>query len=69
MLDKPEMLKLNNENYKVWKILMEAVLVHKQLCNVALGVTARPTGGQNAIRAWDWKNQKAHTKLQLAVEL
>jgi hypothetical protein len=68
MSDKHGMMKLNNENYEIWKILMEAILVRKQLRDVALGVTARPTGGQNAIRAWDRKNQEARAELQLAVE-
>src|SRR5260370_24036658 len=36
MSDK-SMMKLNNENYEIWKILMEAILVHKQLHNVTLG--------------------------------
>jgi hypothetical protein len=44
MSDKHGMMKLNNENYEIWKILMEAILVRKQLHDVALGVTARPTG-------------------------
>jgi hypothetical protein len=59
MLDKHGMMKLNNENYEIWKILMKAILVHKQLHNVALGVTACPTRGQNAICAKDQKNQEA----------
>src|SRR5258708_8430666 len=31
------MIKLNNKNYEIWKILMEAILVCKHLHNVALG--------------------------------
>jgi len=68
MSDKNNMMKLNNENYEIWKILMEAILVHKQLRDVALGTTLRPAGPLNAIRTWDQKNQEACTKLQLAVE-
>jgi hypothetical protein len=68
MSDKNGMMKLNNENYEIWKILMEAILVWKQLHDVALGITARPTAGQNAMRAWDQKNQEARAELQLAVE-
>src|SRR5258707_3580255 len=67
MLDK-SMMKLNNENYEIWKILMEAILVRKQLCDVALGWTLRPAGPPNAVQAWDWKNQEARAELQLAVE-
>jgi hypothetical protein len=67
MSDK-NMMKLNNENYKIWKLLMEAILVHKQLCKVALGLTPRPTGLPNAIKAWDQKNAEACAELQLAVE-
>jgi hypothetical protein len=52
MLDK-NMMKLNNKNYEIWKLLMEAVLVCKQLCEVALGLTPRPTGPPNAVKAWD----------------
>jgi hypothetical protein len=69
MSDKNGMMKLNNENYEIWKILMEAILVRKQLHDVALGITAHPTAGQNAMHAWDWKNQKGRAELQLAVEL
>ena len=47
---------------------MEAILVYKQLHDIALGVTAHPTGGQNTIHAWNQKNQKAYAKLQLAME-
>ena len=39
MSDKNNMMKLNNENYEIWKILMEAILVRKQLRDVALGTT------------------------------
>ncbi len=69
MLGKHGMIKLNNENYKIWKILMEAILIYKQLHNIALGVTAHPTRGQNTIHAWDQMNQKAYAKLQLAIKL
>jgi hypothetical protein len=67
MSDK-NMMKLNNENYEIWKILMEAVLVRKQLREVALGLTPRPAGPPNSVRAWDRKNQEARAELQLAVE-
>src|SRR5712692_5712756 len=67
MSDK-SMMKLNNENYEIWKILMEAILVHKQLCDVALGWMPRPARPPNAMWAWDQKNQEAQAKLQLAVE-
>src|SRR5260370_41006097 len=67
MSDK-SMMKLNNENYEIWKILMQAILVHKQLRNVALGGTPRPAGPPNAVRVWDRKNQEARAELQLAVE-
>ena len=62
------MMKLNNENYEIWKILMEAILVCKQLRDVALGTTPRPARPLNTIRTWDQKNQEAHAELQLAVE-
>ncbi|KAI0265265.1 hypothetical protein BGY98DRAFT_1103106 [Russula aff. rugulosa BPL654] len=67
MSDK-NMMKLNNENYEIWKILMEAVLVRKQLREVALGLTPRPATPPNAVRAWDRKNQEARAELQLAIE-
>ena len=47
---------------------MEAILVHKQLREVGLGLTPRPVGPPNAVRAWEWKNQEARAELQLAVE-
>lgn len=67
MSDK-NMMKLDNENYEIWKILMEAILVRKQLREVTLGLTPRPAGPPNAVRAWDRKNQEARAELQLAVE-
>jgi hypothetical protein len=67
MSDK-NMLKLNNENYEIWKILMEAILVCKQLREVTIGLLQRPAGPPNAVRAWDRKNQEARAELQLAVE-
>src|SRR5258708_2580311 len=67
MLDK-SMMKLNNENYEIWKILMEAILVRKQLRDVALGWMPRPARPPNAMWAWDRKNQEARAKLQLAVK-
>src|SRR5258707_14122178 len=67
MSDK-SMMKLNNENYEIWKILMEAILVHKQLRDVALGWMPRPAGPPNAMQVWDWKNQESQAELQLAVE-
>jgi hypothetical protein len=48
MSDK-NMMKLNNKNNKIWKILMEAILVHKQLREVALGLMPRPAGPPNAM--------------------
>ena len=47
---------------------MEAVLVRKQLREVAIGLTPRPAGPPNAVRAWDRKNNEARAELQLAVE-
>ncbi len=47
---------------------MEAILIHKQLCNVALGWTPRPARPPNAVWVWDRKNQEAQAELQLAVE-
>src|SRR5713226_6664226 len=67
MSDK-SMMKLNNKNYEIWKILMEAILVCKQLRDVALGWTLRPAGPPNAMWAWDRKNQEARAELQLAIE-
>ncbi len=67
MLDK-SMMKLNNENYEIWKILMEAILICKQLRDVALGWMPRPAGLPNAVQVWDRKNQEARAELQLAVE-
>jgi len=51
MSDKNGMIKLNNKNYEIWKILMKAILVRKQLCDIALGITTLPTAGQNAMHA------------------
>ena len=47
---------------------MEAILVRKQLRDVALGWMPRPARPPNAMWAWDRKNQEARAKLQLAVK-
>src|SRR5258708_36305468 len=67
MSDK-SMMKVNKENYKIWKILMEAILICKQLRNVTLGWMLRPARLPNAVRAWDRKNQEAQAELQLAIK-
>src|SRR5258708_27073790 len=67
MSDK-SMMKLNNENYEIWKILMEAILVCKQLHDVALGWMLRLARPPNAMQAWDRKNQEARAELQLAIK-
>jgi len=67
MLDK-SMMKLNNKNYEIWKILMKAILVYKQLHKVGLGLMPRPAGPPNAVWAWDQKNQEACAELQLAIK-
>src|SRR5258708_40066069 len=67
MSDK-SMMKLNNENYEIWKILMEAILIRKQLRDIALGWMLRLAGPPNVVWAWDWKNQEARAKLQLAIK-
>ncbi len=47
---------------------MEAILVCKQLHDVALGWMLRLAGPPNAVQAWDRKNQEARAELQLAIE-
>lgn len=67
MSDK-SMMKLNNENYEIWKISMKAILIHKQLREVAIGLLQRSLGPPNAVWVWDRKNREARAELQLAVE-
>ena len=63
-------LKLNNENYEIWRILIEAVLTRRNVLDVADGTTPRPTSGPNSrpMKDWERKNAEARASLILAVE-
>lgn len=71
MSDKVTVPKLDNENYEVWRILMDALLTRKGLQDVATGVTPRPTLGPNSTvtKAWVRKNAEARAELILHVEV
>jgi hypothetical protein len=71
MTEKNSMMKLNNENYEIWRVLMEAVLTRKGLHEVALGITPRPATGPNspAGKAWEKKNIEARAEMILSVDV
>lgn len=64
-------MKLNNENYEVWRVLMEAIFTRKQVHDVATGITPRPTTGPNSVttKAWERKSQEAKAEMILSVEI
>ena len=45
---KSSMMKLNEENYGDWSMMMEAVLVRKQLWDIVNGEKTRPMGSENS---------------------
>jgi hypothetical protein len=64
-----KIMKLNNENYEVWRVLMEALLSKKDLHDVAFGHIPRPPGNQNAAISWDRKNREAKAEMILNVQI
>ncbi|KAK0216888.1 hypothetical protein IW262DRAFT_1275793 [Armillaria fumosa] len=64
-------VKLSNENYKVWRILMLALFVRKGVKDVAVGDVERPLTGPNspAGKAWQRKNDEALAEMILNVEV
>jgi gag-polypeptide of LTR copia-type/Zinc knuckle len=70
MSEKTSFEKLSNENYEVWRVLMEALLTWKGLLDVGTGVTSPPTTGLNSstMRSWQKKNAEARAKMILHVE-
>jgi hypothetical protein len=64
-------LKLTNDNYVIWRILMEAVLTCRNVHDVALGITPRPTTGPNSkgVKDWDRQSAEARAEMILAVEV
>jgi hypothetical protein len=64
-------MKLTNDNYEIWRILMEAVFTRRNVRDVALGVTPRPLTGPNSkgVRDWDRQSAEARAEMILAVEV
>ncbi|KAK6966374.1 hypothetical protein R3P38DRAFT_2477732, partial [Favolaschia claudopus] len=58
--------KLNNENYEIWRILMEAVFTRR---NVRLGITAMPTTGPNSKAVKDWNRQSAEARAEMILSV
>jgi hypothetical protein len=71
MTESKGVLKLTNENYDVWSILIEAVFTRRNVRDVALGITPRPTTGPNSkgVKDWDRQNAEARAEMILAVEV
>ncbi|KAK0215305.1 hypothetical protein EDD85DRAFT_798619 [Armillaria nabsnona] len=64
-------LKLSNENYEVWRILMLALFVRKGVKDVAIGDVEWPltSPNLNAGKAWQRKNDEALAEMILNVEV
>ncbi|THG93073.1 hypothetical protein EW026_g8058 [Hermanssonia centrifuga] len=67
----PTIPKLNDTNFVKWSILIEALLVKKNLFDVVSGEEGRPLGSDNtkAVKAWKRRLQKAKLELLLNIEL
>ncbi|KAJ6574407.1 hypothetical protein B0H19DRAFT_868801, partial [Mycena capillaripes] len=63
--------KLTNENYEVWRILLEAVFTRKNVHDVAVGITPRPLTGPNSkgVKDWDRQSAEARAEMILAVDV
>ena len=63
-------MKLNEENYGDWSMMMEAILVRKQLWDIVNGEKTRPLGSENSapIKNFIRKQAKARAELVLAVK-
>lgn len=62
--------KLNQTNFEVWIVLIEALLTRKGLEGVALGEVEKPLTGPNSkgVRDWERKNKEARAEIILHVE-
>jgi Domain of unknown function (DUF4219) len=67
---KTSIMKLNEENYGDWSMMMEAILVRKQLWDIVNGEKMRPLGSENLAPSKNFirKQAEAHAELVLAVE-
>jgi hypothetical protein len=67
---KSSVMKLNEENYGDWSMMMEAILVRKQLWDIVNGEKTRPMGSENsaAVKGFIRKQAEARAELVLAVE-
>ncbi|PSS37202.1 hypothetical protein PHLCEN_2v953 [Hermanssonia centrifuga] len=67
----PTIPKLNDTNYVEWSMLIEALLVKKNLFDVVSGEESRPSGSDNtkAVKAWKRRLQEAKSELLLNIEL
>ena len=67
---KNSIMKLNETNYADWSMMMEAVLVRKQLWDVVNGEKMKPMGSEksSAVKSFTRKQAEARAELVLAVE-
>jgi len=70
LFDKNSHVKLDNKNYKIWAMLMHAILIYKGLTEVATRELPILTTGPNSAvgKAWICKNTKAYAEMILAIE-
>ncbi len=48
MAESKSVIKLTNDNYKIWRVLIEAIFTCKNVHNVAVGLTPCPLTGPNS---------------------
>ena len=62
--------KLNNRNFEVWLLLIEALMTRKGVEDVGMGRHTRPETGPNSkgVKDWERKNKEARAEIMLHVE-
>ena len=61
------MTKLTNENYEIWRILIEAMFVQRNIHDVAVGITPRPMTRPNSKAVHDWDRQSAEVCAEMVL--
>ncbi len=71
MAESKSVIKLTNDNYEIWRVLIKAVFTRKNVHDIAVGLTPRPLTGPNSkgVKEWDRKSAKACAEMILAVKV
>ena len=66
MTRKYTMEKLNDKNYRMWKLRMSVILERAQLLDIAKGIIPQPTTIRELIK---WKNKDLDAHMELVMHL